>query len=580
MEKHLITKGLVCAVIFLFIGISSQLVFADYNVEKSPMTVSSDNTLYVGGSGEGNYSKIQDAIDNASDGDTVFVYDDSSPYFEHVVINKSINLFGENKDTTIIDGSGIGDVVYVVVDWVNITRFTIQNSGPHDIGVRTDSNFNFFSYNNIVNNIIGLSLDGSISNMVIDNNVSYNNVGIYMWGCNNNMITDNTFNLNGFNGIHMGDSHSNMIIGNNASNNDNNGIYLAASSTNNMIIGNYVSNNENGFYLEGESDYDTINDNIVSNNDNIGIYLAPYSNDIMVIGNNVSNNDHGILIWWGTYNNLLYHNNLFNNSVDNAWDSSENNIWFNSTLQEGNYYDDYIGIDEDDDGIGDIPYNIPGNDNEDIYPLMVPWGSVKADANGPYYGLINESIQFNGTSSGGYYPHSYHWDFGDNYTSEEQNPIHTYTTSGNYTVTFTVTDNTSNSISDTTFAWIQETNTPPNKPTIEGPTKGNVGTPYPYNVSTTDPDNSIIWYFIDWGDGTNTNWIGPYESGTEINQSHSWSEKGTYIVKVKAKDPYNAESLEATLEVTMPRKREIISSLFLRFLERFLFLEKLFLQSK
>jgi hypothetical protein len=45
--------------------------------------------LYVGGTGEGNYSRIQDAIDDAVDGDTVFVYDDSSPYYEHIRINKS-----------------------------------------------------------------------------------------------------------------------------------------------------------------------------------------------------------------------------------------------------------------------------------------------------------------------------------------------------------------------------------------------------------------------------------------------------------------------------------------------------------
>ena len=53
---------------------------------------SENNTLYVGGSGPGNYTKIQDAIDNASDGDTVFVYDDSSPYNEHLLIKKSILL--------------------------------------------------------------------------------------------------------------------------------------------------------------------------------------------------------------------------------------------------------------------------------------------------------------------------------------------------------------------------------------------------------------------------------------------------------------------------------------------------------
>ena len=195
---------------------------------------------------------------------------------------------------------------------------------------------------------------------------------------------------------------------------------------------------------------------------------------------------------------------------------------------------------------------------------------LEADAHGPYYGLINEPLQFTGSSSGGYYPHSYHWDFGDTQTSEEQNPIHTYTNPGNYTVTLIVTDNTSNTTSDTTWAWIQETNTPPNKPTINGPVNGNIKTSYPYVVNTSDPDESNIWYYIDWGDNTNTGWIGPFDSGKEITHSHAWDKKGTYIIKVKAKDPYNAESLETTLEVTMPRNRaSYYSSLFLRFLELF-----------
>ena len=203
-------------------------------------------------------------------------------------------------------------------------------------------------------------------------------------------------------------------------------------------------------------------------------------------------------------------------------------------------------------------------------------GDLKADANGPYYGLINEPIHFTGSSSGGYYPHSYHWDFGDNHTSEEQNPIHTYINAGNYTVTLTVTDNTSNTTSDTTWTWIQENNTPPNKPIIEGPTKGNKKTSYPYIISACDPDESIIWYFIDWGDNTNSGWIGPFDSGTEITRSHSWNKKGMYIIKVKAKDPYNEESLEATLEVIMPRTRISYDYLFIRFLKLLPIFQKIF----
>jgi outer membrane protein assembly factor BamB len=201
---------------------------------------------------------------------------------------------------------------------------------------------------------------------------------------------------------------------------------------------------------------------------------------------------------------------------------------------------------------------------------------LETDADGPYYGIVNQPVHFVGSATGGTRPYTWSWNFGDTYTSDEQNPIHTYTNPGNYTITLIVTDNTNNTTSDTTFAWIQEINTPPNKPTIEGTTKGNVGTSYPYTVSASDPEESIIWYFIDWGDNTNTGWMGPYDSGTEITNSHTWDKKGTYIIKVKVKDPYNSESSEATLEVTMPRNKAIYSSLFLRFLEQFPFFEKLF----
>jgi hypothetical protein len=62
--------------------------------------------LYVGGSGPNNYTSIQDALNEANEGDTIFVYNDSSPYYENLIINKSIKLIGENRDTTIIDGRG------------------------------------------------------------------------------------------------------------------------------------------------------------------------------------------------------------------------------------------------------------------------------------------------------------------------------------------------------------------------------------------------------------------------------------------------------------------------------------------
>ena len=122
--KRLLSIG----IILLFIGLSISSSTGFNAVEKST-TPLNGKTLYVGGSGPGNYSKIQDAIDNASDGDTVFVYEYSSPYRENLEIDKSINLLGEDRDTTIIDGPGGSNTANVIANRINISGFTLINNG-------------------------------------------------------------------------------------------------------------------------------------------------------------------------------------------------------------------------------------------------------------------------------------------------------------------------------------------------------------------------------------------------------------------------------------------------------------------
>jgi pectin methylesterase-like acyl-CoA thioesterase len=101
--KRLLSIG----IIILFIGMSLSSS-TGFDLEKKSIPLDG-KTLYVGGSGPGNYTKIQDAIDNASDGDTVFVY--SGKYEERdIIVNKSISLIGENKETTIVDGNQKRDI--------------------------------------------------------------------------------------------------------------------------------------------------------------------------------------------------------------------------------------------------------------------------------------------------------------------------------------------------------------------------------------------------------------------------------------------------------------------------------------
>ena len=87
-------------------------------------------------------------------------------------------------------------------------------------------------------------------------------------------------------------------------------------------------------------------------------------------------------------------------------------------------------------------------------------------------------------------------------------------------------------------------NNPPNKPSPpEGPTEGKVKETLYFNTVTTDPDGDPLEYLIDWGDGTNTGWVGPIASGTPFETFHAWEQPGTYEVKAKARDiPYHQES--------------------------------------
>ena len=122
-------------------------------------------------------------------------------------------------------------------------------------------------------------------------------------------------------------------------------------------------------------------------------------------------------------------------------------------------------------------------------------------------------------------------------------------------------------------------NTAPNKPgKPSGQEKGKIGQTYSYSTSTTDPDGDQVYYMWDWGDGNFSEWLGPYDSGAEASAEKSWSAKGDYSIKVKAKDIYGAESVWSDpLSITMPTSKSTqMMSLLAQFLHNLLqFLQNL-----
>jgi len=109
-------------------------------------------------------------------------------------------------------------------------------------------------------------------------------------------------------------------------------------------------------------------------------------------------------------------------------------------------------------------------------------------------------------------------------------------------------------------------NSPPEKPTITGPTSTNYGEEHTYEITATDPDNNDIYYYIDFGDGTEEIIKGPYGSGKTTKVKHTWEKQGTYTIKVKSRDAYDEKSDWVTLEVSMPKNKPI-NTPFLNFLE-------------
>jgi parallel beta-helix repeat protein len=208
-------------------------------VEKSSINIQNKGeTLYVGGSGPGNYSSIQDAINDAQAGDTIFVY--SGTYFEHILIDKSIALIGGDKETTIIDGGLTDNCIEITADSVIVDSFTIRkgvlgfnilqssgqelknnlirnNWGGINLYQVTDSKFtdnsitdsffeginpiqssgNTFSGNKIFWNLYGILFTSSNDNFVFENNIKGNTRGIEMVDqSNNNKIYHNNFYSN------------------------------------------------------------------------------------------------------------------------------------------------------------------------------------------------------------------------------------------------------------------------------------------------------------------------------------------------------------------------------------------------
>lgn len=592
------------------------------------------NIFYVGGNGPGNYTTIQSAVDAASANDTVFVY--NGIYYENVAVNKTIDIKGENSNLTIINGSGTGNGINITADWVNITGFNIQNC--INAILLSNSNHTTITSNHLTNNEGGIYLSVSSNNTLLNNNASYNNFsGIILYISKNNIVLANELSYNNGNGIGLfWSSSNNIIFDNKLLYNSEYGISIYDSSNDNIIYHNIFNNTNNAYDNSNNSwdygfptggnywdDYTGI-DNYQGPNQDIpgsdGIGDTPYQ-----IAGGINQDLYPFMKKYGwlneppnTPNNPQPYNHAINIDInaDLNWTCSDPDC--GDTL----IYDIYFGIDNN------PPLNKSGYTNTSYDPGTINFNTKY------YWKIIAKDSQGSSTTSP-------IWDFTTvNFNQQPNTPNNPTPQNGttlinidqdlywnggdpdiNDTVTYDVyfgsikpLEKVANNISATTYdpgnlsnsltyywsitAWdnhnnstngpewyfttIKSTNKPPNKPNKPlGRTSGKIGTTYAYSSSTNDPNNDNIYYLFDWGDGTNSGWDGPYNSGDNVTVAHSWKSIGTYPIKVKAKDIYGNESVWSDpLVISMPKTNinNQIIEIILKILKSFTFFEKILYQ--
>jgi parallel beta-helix repeat protein len=231
--------------LFLVLCLYSAIILKNNQV----IVNASPSTLIVPDDG---YKTIQEAINNASSGDIIFVR--NGMYAENIVINKSITLIGEGRESTIIDGKATGNVISIKASNVTISGFTIKNSDPFKgCGILIERSGNIIiGNNNIINNYAGIQITLSGGNQIYENMISANYVGIELSYSSDNVIYRNAITDN-FDGIDFYYSIGSIICENILSNNDWRSIYISFSSDNNVFYRNNFGNNLYNVYAEQQT---------------------------------------------------------------------------------------------------------------------------------------------------------------------------------------------------------------------------------------------------------------------------------------------------------------------------------------
>ena len=288
------------------------------------------NTAYI--YGDGAYGGIR--LDNVENG----VLSNNTLYDCDTGIRVYLST-----NITIINNTIFNNYRGIQADWMKIQIINNRVENNSNFGIKCAHNSTIIRNKVLYNTWDGIVCQGDYSN-VSDNEVAYHRGdGITIWG-DYNIVLNNTISNSEEKGMHVG--LTNNVIKNNTLINNLYGLFIWQCDNAEITNNNIINNSFTGIRIASASNYNDIYDNIISNNINYGIFIP----------NLVQ------------YPNKIYKNAFLNNGI-HAYQRYQGNNWDNGTI--GNYWDNYTGSDNDDDGIGDVPYTsiLGDDDNYDQFPI-------------------------------------------------------------------------------------------------------------------------------------------------------------------------------------------------------------------
>ena len=534
------------------------------------------------------YKTIQEAIDAADEGETIYVF--GGQYNENLKVNKKLKLWGsieggasvidysndlrytveitadyvEMEDFSVYDNNSkkesvIGALICIKSNNVVIQGNTIGNTKSRGIYIAPSASGNVISGNIINNTNEGVYVDSSDTNDIFNNLIGNSSKdkygqggdGAYLVSSLNTRLYNNTFKYN-YNGANIESCNSIEVINNTFNETSHYCLYIQSSNLAIIKNNSFLGNSGDGIYL------DSLSCKIFNNTFNYNVRgINVIGSDCRIFNNTISNSTaSGIYTYSNSRNNLIYLNKIVNNGK--SAEENGDNFWYNATTNKGNYWSDYKNVDRDLDGVGDFYYTTGGV--LDIYPLgyfLKP--PNKPDNPSPEdletgVGLkITLEVDVEDVDSDTLTVYFYNAEDDTLMQGTFQNPVTRVESGSRVSCSFTrhfnatiawyvvVNDSKLENRSDT-WVFVTRTTPPDNIPPVAeagGPYSAEAHEPLQLDASgCNDPDGTVVFYRWNFGDGSS--------QIIEQKPTHRYMQEGTYTATLTIIDNDGSSATDTT----------------------------------